>query len=157
MNTWVEQELKNRKPLDVSPARAKTLDDTKRESHPIIVQEAARGDKPFDPIRFQPVKSPGLFEAEFAKRGNDLIFHFWPHGLHEADRLGQPRPPFLTTFRHELQVAFGANFFAKNVEISDDRDMGAIFVKVSTFGAKQFWHQLSVKVVTDLHKQLGGE
>ena len=154
---WVEQELKNRKPIDVSRERERVLDATKREVHPIIVQEASQGDKPFEPIKFQPVKSPGLFEAEFAKRDADIIFHFWPWGLHEADRTGSPRPPFTAPFRSELKAAMEKVFDKRFVTIDEDRDMGAIFVKVSGVGAKQFWHDLGVKVVTALHHALGGE
>lgn len=157
MTTWVEQELKNRKQMDVSPTRAQTLDEVKKQVHPIIVKEAAQGDKPFDPLRFQPVKSPGLFEAEFAKRGPDLIFHFWPWGLHEADRTGSPRPPFGPKFRNELKNTLEEVFDKRFVHISEDRDMGAMFVKVDTYGAKQFWHDLGVKAVTKLHHRLGGE
>jgi len=154
---WVEQELKNRKKLEVSPKRAETLNEVKKQVHPIIVKEAAQGDKPFEPLKFQPVKSPGLFEAEFAKKDSDLIFHFWPWGLHEADRNGQPRPPFTPLFRSVLPAVMYKSFGARFVTIEEDRDMGSFFVKVTGFGAKQFWHDLGVKAVTELHHKLGGE
>jgi hypothetical protein len=155
--SWLEQELKDRKQLPVSQERAKTLDTTKMEVHPIIVKEAAQGDKGFDAIRFQPVKSPGIFEAEFAKKDSDLIFHFWPWGLHEADRTGSPRPPFSPRFRYELQSIMESVFDKRFVKIDEDRDMGSMFVKVTAAGAKQFWHDLGVKAVTKLHHALGGE
>ena len=155
--SWVEQELKNRKPLDVSPKRAETLNEVKKQVHPIIVKEAAQGDKPFEALKFQPVKSPGLFEAEFAKKDSNLIFHFWPWGLHEADRTGQPRPPFSSNFRNELKKTMDETFNARFVHIAEDRDMGAIFVQITGGGAKQFWHDLGVKAVTSLHHKLGGE
>lgn len=155
--SWVEQELKNRKPIDVSRERERVLDATKREVHPIIIQEASQGDRPFEPIKFQPVKSPGLFEAEFAKKEADLIFHFWPWGLHEADRNGTPRPPFTAKFRYELQSVMDQTFDKRFVKIDEDRDMGSMFVKIAGAGAKQFWHDLGVKAVTLLHQRLGGE
>lgn len=154
---WVEQELKDRKRLAVSPERAALLNETKKEVHPIIVQEAARGDKPFEPLKFQPVKSPGLFEAEFAKKESDLIFHFWPWGLHDADRNGTPRPPFSVQFRNYMPLALYEIFDKKFVEIIEDRDMGSFYVKVKGFGGKQFWFDLCVKAVTGLHHRLGGE
>lgn len=155
--SWVEQELKNRKKLVVSPERAETLNGAKKEVHPIIVKEASQGDKPVEPLRFQPVKSPGLFEAEFAKRGADLIFHFWPWGLHEADRTGQPRPPFSATFRSVMPAVLYKHFGTRFVHITEDRDMGSFFVKVDGYGAKQFFHDLAVKAVTEIHHKLGGE
>lgn len=155
--SWVEQETQERKQLQVTPEREKQLDEVKNEVHPAIVREAAQGDKPFEPIRFQPVKSPGLFEAEFAKKESDLVFHFWPWGLHAADRGDQPRPPFTKDFRPQLTCALHDVFDSNKVTIKEDRDMAAIFVKVEGYGMKQFWFDLAHKVVTNLHLRLGGE
>jgi hypothetical protein len=154
---WVEQELKERKQLSVTPAREKLLNEVKKGSLPTIAREAANGDKPVEAIRFQPVKSVGRFEAEFAKRGGDIIFHFWPWGLHAADREGTPRPPFTAAFRVALPAAFLDEFDKKLVSIEEDRDMGAFFVKAEGYGKKQFWFDLATKVVTNLHRRLGGD
>jgi len=154
--SWVEQEQQGRKKLTVTEERAALLDKVKAEALPPIRHEVANGDKPFEPIRFQPVRSPGLFEAEFAKKEDDVIFHFWPWGLHEAERSGKPRPPFSKNFRDVLQKAFKHSFGA-DAELSEDRDMGAWFVKVRGLGRKQFWHDLSVKAATLVHTELGGD
>lgn len=154
---WVEQEHQSRTSIAVTDAREKILNEEKAKSFPVIAKETATGDKPVDPIQFQPVRSPGLFEAEFAKRGNDVIFHFWPWGLHEADRLGKPRPGFQPGFKRELQAVFTDQTGSQGLDIEDDRDMGAYFVKVKGLGAKLFWRDLSIKIVTALHKGLGGE
>lgn len=154
--SWTEQEQQTRRPLVVTAEKAELLDRVKRESHPIITHEAALGDKGVAAIEFQPVKSPGIFEAEFAKKGDDVIFHFWPWGLHAAERSGKPRPPFQKDFYDALimSVAF---VYERNVEVSEDRDMGAWFVKASGAGQKQFWRDLAIKMVSDLHRRLGGE
>lgn len=154
---WVEQELKNRTKVEVTPAREKLLDEVKKSNLPKIAKEAAGGDKALEPIRFQPVKSVGHFEAEFAKRDGDIIFHFWPWGLHAADRAGNPRPPFSPNFRAALTAAFKEEFDLKHVTITEDRDMGAIFVKAESYGARQFWFELAKKTVTALHHKLGGD
>ena len=154
---WVEQELKERKKLEVTPAREKLLNEVKRATLPTIVQEAASGDKSFEAINFQPVKSVGRFEAEFAKRDGDIIFHFWPWGLHAADREGTPRPPFTAAFRAALPKALYDEFDVKLVTIIEDRDMGSIYVKAESYGKKQFWFDLARKVVTTLHRHLGGD
>ena len=155
--TWIEQEPKSRKKIDVTQERAQLLDKVKKEVLPPIAREAEQGDKRVEPLHFQPVKSPGLFEAEFGKVGTDIVFHFWPWGLHEADREGRPRPPFEKRFREELRAALLDTFEAKFVTIGEDRDMGAIFVKARTYGSKQFWFDLGRKAVTLLHGRLGGE
>ena len=155
--SWIEQEHESRKKLNVTPDRVAVLDALKEATLPIIKKEALSGDRAIEPLHFQPVHSPGIFEAEFAKKGNDLVFHFWPWGFIQAERSGKIRPAFpiefLATLRHTMITHFGTS----NVELNDDRDVGAYSVIVRSFGARQFWHELSVKAVTDLHKAMGGE
>ena len=161
--SWIEQEHASRQRLPVTQERALELDKTKEEEHPRLVQEAERGMKPVEPIKFQPVHSPGIFEAEFAMRqlvsdggiGRDVIFHFWPWGLHSADKTGAPRPGFKKGFREMLEQVFKKHY--TQVEIRDDRDMGSYFVRLRGAGGAQFWFQIAVKAVTDLHHALGGE
>lgn len=155
--SWIEQELKDRKKLVVTEERSKTLDSIKAEVHPIIVNEAAQGTKPFEPLKFQPVRSPGHFEAEFAKKGSDVIFHFWPWGLHEAERNNQPRPPFDKSFRVHMHGALYEFYDSKLVVVEEDRDMGSFFAKVIGAGTKQFWFDMAIKCLTNLHYRTGGE
>lgn len=154
---WVEQELRDRKKLPVTPERERLLNEVKKGSLPTIVQEAASGDKRIEPIHFQPVRSPGHFEAEFAKRDGDVIFHFWPWGLHAAERDGRPRPPFTKDFRIQMLGALCEFYDSKLVAVEEDRDMGAFFAKVRGAGTKQFWFDLAVKMMTNLHNRLGGD
>jgi hypothetical protein len=153
--SWTEQESKDRKKLEVSAERASLLDKVKKETLPTIKKEAATGDKPVEAIRFQEVKSPGNFEAEFGLQGTDVIFHFWPWGLHAAERDGRPRPPFVQGFGHSLSLIMKKHF--GRADMSEDRDMGSWFVRIPGLGAKQFWFRLSVQAATELHEHLGGE
>lgn len=143
--------------MTVTTDRAALLDKVKTEVHPKIVREAKSGDKGIDPLRFQPVRSPGLFEAEFAQRGEDVIFHFWPWGLHQADKESRPRPAFPPGFKSTLSSVLTKAFAPDAIKVEDDRDMGAIFVRVVGLGSRQFWRDLTIKAVTDLHHALGGE
>lgn len=162
---WIEQEHASRRHLQVTEERALELDKTKQESYPVIAGEVGRGIKPLKEVRFQPVQSPGIFEAEFAQRDSttddgkisrDVIFHFWPWGLHAADKREEIRPSFRRGFKEALQKVMTSEYQGL-VQIEDDRDMGAFFVRIRGAGGQQFWHQLAVKAVTTLHLSLGGE
>lgn len=154
--SWIEQEHQSRKKLTVTDEKQALLDKVKAETLPTIRQEASKGDKSVAPIRFQEVKSPGLFEAEFGLKEDDLIFHFWPWGLHIAERNGQPRPAFMPGFREALLAAVTATYSA-GVDLQEDRDMGAFSVRVLGAGKKQFWYDLALRTVKDVHKRLGGD
>ena len=71
--SWTEHELATRKQLQVDPARARLLDEVKSGYLPVISKEADEGRKSFEPLQRTPVRSPGLFEAEFAKKGLDIL------------------------------------------------------------------------------------
>jgi hypothetical protein len=163
--TWIEQEHSSRRQLPVTTSRAEELNNAKKATHHVIAGEADHGNKTVSPIRFQPVRSPGLFEAEFAQQDSltddkqiskDVIFHFWPWGLHVAEKEGKPRPAFKEGFRLRLQQVLCAGYRGP-IQIEDDRDMGAIFVRIRGAGGQQFWHPIAVKAVTALHQALGGE
>lgn len=153
---WVEHESKNRKDLKVTSERAALLDKVKAEALPPIRREAANGDKSVQPVRFQPVKSPGIFEAEFGEKDGNVIFHFWPWGFHEAERNGQPRVAFVVGFGNLLKKTMHKHF-GTEIEVIEDRDMGSWFVKIPALGKKQFWFELAVKAATEMHTNLGGK
>jgi hypothetical protein len=154
--SWKEQELASRKPLNVDAAREKLLNDVKKEAHPIIIKESDAGGKTVVPVKFQPVQSPGIFEAEFGVKDGDLIYHFWPWGLHVADKSGRGRPAFKVGFGKALAEVMKDSYKNKAV-IEEDRDMGAWFVKVVDGGKNQFHRKLAINTVTALHKKLGGK
>jgi hypothetical protein len=153
---WNEHEMQSRKPLDVNATREKLLNEVKKESLPIIVKEADSGNKTVVPIKFQPVQSPGIFEAEFGVKDGDLIYHFWPWGLHAADKSSRGRPAFKVGFGKALAEVMTASYKGR-ATIEEDRDMGSWFVKVVDGGKNQFFHKLAVNTVTSLHHKMGGK
>jgi hypothetical protein len=154
---WVEQEMDSRNPMAVTPERERTLDWEKSNSLPLIAKEADSGEKQIVPIVFQPVQSPGNFEAEFGVKDGDLIFHFWPWHYHLDEKAGRMKRAFKKGFREALGTSMHASFEAPTITIAEDRDMGAWFVMVKGGGRHQFHRQRAITAVTALHKALGGE
>lgn len=137
-------------------AKAQELDKVRDELLPDLLHEADSGVKPIEPVRFQPVKSPGLYEAEFAMKDGALIFHVWPWGYHEAQRLEQREPTFKADFEQTLRAALATNFRPTQSEFSFDGDMGAWFVKVVGYAESQYWFEHAVQCLETLHAAMGG-
>lgn len=154
---WNEQEMRGRKPLTVTPERAAVLDMARSEALPVVKKEVGTGDKSVEPIKFQSVLSPGIFEAEFGTRGDDIIFHFWPWGFHEAERLGKPRVAFTPGFGAALSQALVDVLDGLHVHVEEVRDMGSWYASATGYAKKQFWRELAIKAITRLHHDLGGE
>jgi hypothetical protein len=152
---WSERETDSFKQLPVTPERIKELEKSRAEGQPVIEKEADRGQLPFNGIKFQPVKSPGLYEAEFAKKDKDLIFHFWPYGHHSAQRRGIASPRFPQAFAGSLATAMEKEF-GKSVRIEFDRDLTSYFVRVEGWGERQFFRELAISACEKLHGLLGG-
>lgn len=140
----------------VSEKASSELDTLKKELSPIVVKEADSGVKGFDQIDFQPVMSPSNYEAEFASKEDDLIFHIWPWKFHEADRAGKIRPRFVKHFDRLLDKAFSKVFFSK-WEYSFDEDMGSFFVKARGFGSGQFARENAIEALETLHSVMTNE
>jgi hypothetical protein len=155
--SWLEQDVKTGKQAHVAPPKARELDQVKAESLPVIEKEADRGQRPFETIKFQPVRSPGIYEAEFAAKEEDLIFHFWPYGYRKAKRAGTAAPWFNKKFEPTLTTSMKKVFGEQRVEIAHDKDMGSFFVKAIGWGEHQFARDLSIQVCEEVHKTLGGE
>ena len=151
--TWTEQLSTDSSIATVSLERAKLFDMAKDSSLPVIQRE---GDKPFDVIKFQPVRSPGIYEAEFGVRGEDLIFHFWPYGYRLAESSGKAVPHFKKPFTTVLDVEMKKSFGTNRVELVEDKDMGSWFVKAKGWGVNQFYRELAIKVCENIHKNMGG-
>lgn len=151
--SWTEKDPKSSNGIHAADtARAQLLSKTKEEFFPIAVKEASGGDKGIAPVEFQPVKSPGTYEAEFAVKGDDVIFHFWPWGYHDAERRGETLPRFKRGFQNFLITAMSEAFDPKRLVVEDDKDMGAIFVKATGFGSNQFYRKLCIEACEKLHK-----
>ncbi|TXH11230.1 MAG: hypothetical protein E6R04_02855 [Spirochaetes bacterium] len=140
----------------VSEKSSTELDSLKKELSPIVVKEADSGVKGFDPLNFQPVMSPSNYEAEFAAKGEDLIFHVWPWKFHESDRAGKIRPRFRKGFETHLNTAFGKVFFSK-WEYSFDEDMGSYFVRAPGAGSSQFMRENAIEALENLHSAMTNE
>jgi hypothetical protein len=150
--TWTEKLSKDNSDLKVSADRAKELETTKAES----VKHLDSVAKPFEPIRLQPVRSPGLYEAEFGVKGDDIIFHFWPYGYRAAERSGALPPKFKRNFAQVLKDSMDKSFGSNRVALSEDTDVGAWFVLAKGWGINQFNRDLAIKACEAVHKGLGG-
>ena len=153
---WRERDIESGKEEVAGLDRTRELNEARDQALPAMLKEAEVGKKPFIPVHFQPVRSPGLYEAEFAKRDNDVIFHFWPYGYHEADRKGIAAPRFPKDFEPKLTTAMGDVFGTHRITVKHDMDMGAFFVCASGWANQQFWFDLAVKACQSLHTSLGG-
>lgn len=154
--SWTERE-QNESAKSASAERQDQLNAAKAEVLPIAQKEAASGKKGFEPIDFQPVKSPGNYEAEFAVKGEDIIFHFWPWGYHDAQDKSRALPRFRKEFSSFLAVSMEKAFGnPKRLQIEEDRDMGAYFVKATGFAINPFHRNLCIEACEDLHKRLEG-
>lgn len=132
--------------------RVNILNQTREEYLPLAEKEAASGAKAVEPIKFQPVMSPGNYEAEFAVKGEDVIFHFWPHGYHDAEKNGTVLPRFKRGFQNFLVSAMAKAFDPRRLQIEEDKDMGAIFVKAIGFAHNEFYRKLAIEACELLHK-----
>ena len=151
---WIAQDTNsNHDPVNTGPERGKSLDDTKSELLPLAQKEAAAGAKPIQPIDFQPVKSPGNYEAEFAVKDDDVIFHFWPWGYHDAERRGTALPRFSKDFIEKLSASMAKTFGQHRLQVSEDQDMGAFFVKAVGYGTNQFHRKLCIEACENLHQR----
>jgi len=153
---WLEKDVETNQVSEADAERSRLLNEVKKGSLPTIKREAGEGMKPFEQIAFQPVKSPGIYEAEFGVKGPDLLFHFWPHGYHLADAQGKSTPNFTQDFMPKLKKVMHETFEHNRVELKEDRDMGAIFVRASGWGDKQFHRELAVKACEAVHREMGG-
>lgn len=153
--SWTERETDSFKPLALTAERVKELEQSRAEGQPVVEKEAEKGQVPFDGIRFQPVKSPGLYEAEFAKKGKDIVFHFWPYGYHSAQRSNTASPRFPSAFAEKLAEAMKKEF-GTAVHVEFDRDITSYYVRVNGWGERQFYAELSIAVCEKLHLLLGG-
>ena len=154
--SWLEKEIETNKISSTDADSTKVLNAERDAGLPTIVKESDSGQKPFTPVQLQPVKSPGIYEAEFGVKDSDVIFHFWPSGYHVAERRGVAAPKFLPGFEVALGKVMGDVFDPKRVVIEHDRDVGALFVRAIGWGEAQFHRNLCIQACEKLHAALGG-
>jgi hypothetical protein len=155
MSNWSEQDTKSGTAIHVTPEKERLFNEVKAGTLPVIQREADGGVKPIKPVEYQPVRSPGRFEAEFGIKNDDIIFHVWPWAYHLAEKEGQTTPPFLAGTKDALNKAMGEIFYGK-FELTEDFDVGAYTVVVTGWGAKQFARDLAITAVKRLHELMGG-
>jgi len=153
---WLEkdQETKSIKGADME--RTMELNKERESSFPVISKETQKGAPPFDPVSFMPVIGTDIYEAEFAVKGSDIIFHFWPYNYHSADAAGKAPPAFKSGFQAQLKKTFESLFGKNRVEIKDDRDMGAFFVRAIGWADNLAWKELSIRAFKGFFNDMGG-
>lgn len=154
--SWVAQDS-SRMPVAVDAQKKNEYDKAKAESLPAITKEAEGGVRPVEPVKFQPVRSPGIYEAEFGVKEKDIIFHFWPDGYHNADRDGRAIPAFKKDFLKNLTLSMHEIFHPNRITIEEDKDMGAFFVKAHGWGENDNYREISIKACEAFHHRMGGE
>lgn len=156
MHGWQERDVESKQDHMVSSAKAAELDSAKAETMPELLKETS-GMRPFEQIKFQPVRAHGLFDAEFAVKGDDIIFHFWPYGFHQAQHSGTREPNFPTGFLEKLKESLKTSFAATRTEVTLDKDMGAYFVKAIGYATAISSFTLATEACKHLYKLLGGQ
>ena len=155
--SWLEKNSETNSVAVPNADRAQVLDKSRDEGLPVISKEVDQGQKPFATVQLQPVKSPGIYEAEFGVKNEDVIFHFWPSGYHAAERRNAAAPRFKAGFEDALKKVMGNVFDSKRVMIDHDPDVGAIFVRAKGWANAQFHRDLCIKACEELHAAMGGE
>lgn len=150
---WTERDLRTGEQDTITGERAVQLTKDTAKDLPRVQKEEV---KAFDPVKYQPVRSPNIYDAEFGVKGNDLIFHFWPFNYHEAERRNIRLPDFAPQFEGKLKLEMEKVFGAHRVEFKYDGDMGAWYAKANGWGENQFAFDLAVKACKALHLAMGG-
>lgn len=155
---WTEQQMKTGEVSSVDDDKARLLNEVKNASLPVVQKEASGGVRPFKEVEFQPIKGVKTFEAEFGTKGDDVIYHVWPWGYHDADRReGQRLPEFRKDFEKLLSKSMAKVFGEGRCDISYDADIGAWFVKARGFASNQFFRNICIEAAQTLHKDMGGK
>jgi hypothetical protein len=156
--SWTEKDMQTQEVSTATVERAKVLQDAVSGKHAQVLKgEVSNGTRPYKPISLQPVRAPGIYEGEFGVKEEDLIFHFWPWNYHQMDSEGRPTPRFHQQFIPTLNKVMGDVFGANRIEVSEDRDLGAVFAKARNWASNQFHRELCVKVCQELYTRMGGE
>lgn len=157
MQKWEEKETKSRLAIETNAAKIKMWEELRGSSLPQLQKD--EGQKPVVPLRFQPVKSPGIYEAEFTMRGPDIVFHFWPYGYHAEERAGVTgrMPRFKAGFLGAVKNEFGIVFGTHRLTVTEDPDVGAITLIATGWGENAYARELSIKACEGIHHAMGGD
>lgn len=155
--SWTEQHATTHSIATVDDERANVLNGVKATGLPVVEKEADTGAKPFKAIQLQPIKGVKTFEAEFGVKDEDLIFHVWPWGYHEAERNGTEPPKFRKDIKQLLTDSLGEVFGTNRISVSYDDDVGSWFIIAKGFSSNQFHRDLCIEAARSLHVAMGGE
>jgi hypothetical protein len=154
---WHERQLETQQDSQVDQARAAELDKAKVDVHQAIVKETGEGLRQFKPIKFQPVIGRGIFEAEFAEKDDDIIFHFWPYQYRLKQKEGKQLPQFPQGTENLLKLSLTTSFADNRIETSFDQDMGSFFVRAIGYAKSLDPKYLAVNVCKKFYELLGGK
>jgi hypothetical protein len=153
---WQKRVTGEKQDVLVDSESAAAYEQAKAEKLPVIEREAT-GVRPFEQLKFQPVTAHGFFDAEFAEKGEDIVFHFWPYGFHKAQRSGSKSPAFPKDFQEKLRKAMRKSFADNRVVVDEDKDMGSFFVKAVGYTKALSPFKLATDVCKELYVLMGGE
>lgn len=154
--------MRDRNPTDISGSKKVEYDKESSEGIPKIMKEwetvdKGLGGKPIDPIHFQEVLGPKIFEGEYGVRGEDIIFHLWPYGYHQAMDDNKFPPKFHKNFKGQLVVSVAKVFPTNKVELENHiQRMGSLYVCIYGGASGMFHDQKCIEFCEDLYKELGG-
>jgi hypothetical protein len=156
---WVEQNQETGRSSNATLDKVKEYEAEKKATLPTVQKEAAKGELPFETIKFVPVRSPGIYEGEFGPKNGDLVFHIWPYGYRQAEREGKVKPRFKQPdIEQVIDRVMAEMFTATRVRYSDLREQnGSFYIQAVGWASSQFARDLAVKACEKLHKALGGE
>lgn len=151
--TWIRRDNATGVISQAEAEKAQRYEEDKNAALPTIRKES-ESTMPFEPVRFQPVKSTE-YEAEFGVKGDDVLFHFWPPGYHQADAIGQRTPTFRKDFEDKLGFCLSKEVPRHQLKL--DEDVGAVFVICPGLALNLSHRQLCIRVCEKLHYELGGK
>lgn len=145
----------------VDGERAGDYDKSKAEFLPVHERHGQTG-QVIAPLEPQPVFSPGIYEADFVVKGDDLLFHIQPEGWAKAiERAHELKknpvfPSFKPGFNEAVHLAMKGQFDQNRVEIILDEEIHSYFARATGYSKNQFHREMAIKMFEDLHLRMGG-
>lgn len=147
---WNGIESRSKSTKTVTDDAKKSYDQTKEELAPVLASE---GTRVFQEVIFQQIRGPSFFEAEFGKKGDDLIVHVWPDGYRKAEEGHLARPRFKAGFETHLKDSLSSAFDLGAIEW-EFNDTGSYFLKLNGAAMNPAFFDACVKVFSTLYDQL---
>jgi hypothetical protein len=163
--SWKEKVfgLKDRNPTEISGSKKIEYDNARETGIPRLEREwesvdTKVGGKPIDPIHFQEVIGPKIFEGEYGVKGEDIIFHLWPYGYQQSMDDNKFPPKFHKNFKDQLGKSLTKVFTTNTVDQENHQStMGSIYVCIRGGASGMFYKQKCIDFCEDLFLNLGGK